>query len=311
MRKISNTLSKSGTLFSINSTRKNGRQIFHITWQSNPIDKQAFDLLRTAICEKRDYAPITNAKLADFSLEVDKINKQGHTVTVDQAIAIRSIVLKDKIISGHVRIDKLIKGIASKYTTQSILDLSFAYDYPPLSLLRAIFLHLGINKQDLYEVFANRRPASEVLTGRNLLQYYTAEANDAESTFNQQQVAVIAAENELIVTQFFRKLGIGLVDQEQLVKTQIELYGRAILTPDILFTDEVYINNVRVNWIDYKDYIGTSIYFLRHSNIQQSAKYTREWGPGALCYHRAFVVGLHISGSILLDARSLSLRLKC
>lgn len=89
------------------------------------------------------------------------------------------------------------------------------------------------------------------------------------------------------------------------MREQVEKFGRAVITPDLLFLDEVYINGVRVHWIDYKDYIGTKIHFLFSSNSGQSGKYTEKWGTGALCYHRGYVEGLVIPGASLLDARSL------
>jgi len=85
-------------------------------------------------------------------------------------------------------------------------------------------------------------------------------------------------------------------------------YGRAVATPDILFEDEVYINDHRVHWIDYKDYAGTRIDFLYKSNVNQAERYGRRWGPGALCYRWGYLESLSIPMALPLDARALPIK---
>jgi hypothetical protein len=250
--------------------------------------------------------------MAAFRDEVSRVCA-GHstTIPVAGAISIRNIVLKDKIVSSYGRMNGLMSVIAPRYASgESILSLARVFDFPPLNLLRGILLHRGMNPSEVYQVFAEKVRPALILSGRDLSQYKRAAANDAESIINQQAIADIAAANEDTVVQYFQRLGIGLKTQADLTAEQLAEHGRAVITPDILFTDEVYINDQRVHWIDYKDYIGTYVPFLYNSNVAQAAKYTARWGPGAMLYHHSFIDTLKIPGAILLDTSALGLRLK-
>lgn len=295
---------------------------YHITWPSRPIRISAFMKVFKWAKHSRDY-----------SAKYDNLNKFAKTfndLSCDQIQSIRSAVVKEKIIFGYQRMNNQIAHIAAEYNTVAsfissecndknltnsggvnILDLSTKYDFPPLNLLRGILIQNGMNKTTAYKIFAEKDTSivSSALSGRDFEQYILAKEHDAESIFNQFMIDKIAQENEDRFVKYFKSVGIQLVDQNQLVKEQIAEHGRAILTPDILFLDTVYINGVLIKWIDYKDYAGTPIKFLYNSNKEQAAKYYARWGTGAICYHQSFVDSMELPGAIMLDVRSLPIKL--
>jgi len=290
---------------------QDGKYSYHITWPNIPIAKKAYYMMVKWARDSRDYSVMNHDTLSKTRLEIASQCKCP--ITVDQIRSIRSAVVKEKIMFGYKRMNELMEDISAKYSNNGILELAVKYDFPPLNLLRGIFLHRNIDKKIVHKLFSEKLPVSnesEMLSDRDLKQYKLAAENDAESTFNQQLVDKIAAENENVVVNYFKSLGIGVVTQEQLVKEQMEEHGRAILTPDILFTDDVYINGAKITWIDYKDYAGTLIKFLRTSNIAQAQKYYNKWGQGALCFHQSFIEDMVIPGAMLLDARTLPVKLK-
>lgn len=279
-----------------------------ITWINNPLDAAAYTKIVHWIKSTADWSlkgPDSPA-IVKFTAEIN--HATGSTVTASQVVACRNILLKQKIIHGYTRVNMQIPKIAAEYAKSSILALSTRYDFPPLSLLRGILITRGYNESALYKIFANKTEP-DILAKRDLAQFQLATRNDAESTFNQQMAAKVAADNENTVVAFMRSLGIHCKTQDDLTAVQMELYGRPVLTPDILFIDQVWINGTRVHWIDYKDYIGTNVGFLYKSNSKQAAKYAAEWGPGAMCYHRGYVSGLEIPKAILLDATALPILL--
>lgn len=291
---------------------KQGR-IFEINWTVRPVMRWIADKIIFWVQKSTNYAAMTEQKIGRLQEIVDNICRSlpGAGFDIDQAIAIAHIAVKEKIIKNYSRMNTMIAKIALEYAAGAdILDISDKYDFPPLNLLRGILIHRGFVTSEVYRVFANKDKPETLLSGRDLEQYIRAEANDAESTFNQQATAKIAADNEFAVVDFFQSLGIRLATQDQLVKEQTEKYGHAILTPDILFLDTVFINGSRVNWIDYKDYIGTKVRFLFTSNRDQAAKYVNQWGSGAMCYHRSFVANVRFPKTILLDAGTLPITLK-
>ena len=144
---------------------------------------------------------------------------------------------------------------------------------------------------------------------RDAKQYLVAQENDAECSALQQKITDVAAFNENIVVEFFKSVGVRLLTQDDTTALQTAESGRALLTPDILFQEEVTVNAKRVYWLDYKDYVGSDISFLYKSNAAQADKYKVKWGDGVLCYGKGFVEGLAIPGAVLMDAREITPRL--
>jgi hypothetical protein len=276
----------------------------HIHWHNRPISSKAFNKIRDWTMKSRSYEPI-NAKVCKTLTQI----KDG--ATMDQAISIRNTVVKNKIITNYNRMNAKIDQIVEKYKKgENILDLSQQWDFPPLNLLRGIFLALGLPVGNIYNIFNGKEEPSWLLTGRNLAEFRAAVSADADWVINQQSIAEIAAWNEKLVVDFFIDLGIRIKPQEQLVAEQIREYGRAMFTPDILFLDPVNINGARVHWIDFKDYVGTNVGFLYKSNVEQAAKYNNQWGPGAMCYRKSYVENCKIPNCIMLDGRALKLKYK-
>lgn len=266
-----------------------------ISWQSTQIPKIAYTHMLNWAKKQTDYS--THARVVSSSALASL--DTGHI------LSLRNIVIKDKIIKNYPRMNAAITRIAAKYDAgDDILYLSRKYDFPPLNLLRGILLQ-KYAAAEIYKVFTNRQPSDDILSARDCAQFRRAEEHDAESSINQTTIARVAAENENIFVKFFTSLGVKLRTQEELAAEQVAEHGRAINTPDILFVDEVYINGVRIHWIDYKDYMGTNIKFLHKSNAEQAARYVAEWGPGAMCYHRSYVSGVEILETLLLDANAL------
>lgn len=298
-------------MFSVKTHTQGDTKVHHIEWPTQPIDTVLFSEMSAWFKKSVDYAPPSREQEQRLVSELNRINAGRDTpMSIEQAEAVRNVVIKEKIIKNFPRINSQIPHISKKYTSgQCILALSSRYDFPPLSLLRGIFLHMGYDPSQVYSVFANKSDPKKILSGRDLAQYQLAEKRDIESIFNQQAAAEIAATNEKIFVDYFKVLDIDFYTQDMLSHTQNLKYGRAILTPDILFKDHVYINGVRVWWIDYKDYVGTNIKFLLASNMKQAAKYTNEWGPGAICYHYSFVSNVLIPGAMMLDVSALPITL--
>lgn len=264
-------------------------EAIHITWPEAYIPPRAYSKIRNFVYVG-DYRALVGKSLLQFQKFVKDVSKRYQTdIPMECALSIRSVVLKDKVIRGYSKMNHMIGRISVDYNNKNIVELSKKYDFPPLNLLRGILLFRGFEPSAVYDVFTGKKPAATILKGRNLEQYKLALRNDAEASFNQSEIARIAAENERAVVKWFADNGISMKTQNELVAEQVKEYGRAVATPDILFTEPVYINGVRTHWLDYKDYTATEIPFIFNSNVDQSARYVEKWGPGVLCYR--YVVG--------------------
>lgn len=268
---------------------------FDIQWETNPISRQVYKRLREYFVGT-GYGPAgaaEHAKIATLAAE--------NELSPAQVTSIRNIVIKDKIIKNHGRMNAMITGLSAAYNSASILQVAAKYDFPPLNLFRGIMLHRGVSASDMYKIYTYKVPPESILRGRDLEQYILAERNDANSTFNQDLAAERAAAAELDFVNMLKGRGISVRTQDELAREQIAAVGRAVNTPDVLFDCEVNINGSPVKWIDYKDYIGTNTSFLIKSNKAQAARYVAEWGPGAMCYGPGFIDDVAIPGTMMLD----------
>jgi hypothetical protein len=292
--------------FKVKKVTVNNQNVFHINWEGNPVDVNVYGKINRYVRRSTNYAQFNTRKRLQFRKFLNDVNELYNTsTTLEQALSIRNIVLKDKIIKNYARMNQNISKISKEYSTTGIVKLSMVYDFPPLNLLRGILLHRGYDAHKVYLIFANKDDPKILLHGRDLQQYNTALENDAESTFNQQHIAAIAAQNEDLAVDYFRSLGIELKTQNDLTEEQMKEHGRAVITPDILFLDKVIINGIAVKWIDYKDYIGTSVRFLYASNLNQASRYVEKWGPGAFCYRYDHIDGVIVPSCLLLSGESL------
>ena len=311
IQKNNNVMPNTGVIIS----REKG--VWIIEWPTTPLSAETFRVIRGHFLTRRDYGPNSTANISD------EIRLLAPT---DQILAIRSIVIKEKIIKNYWRMNNEIKRIASEYHRgeDDILALSSKWDFPPLTLMHGILLHLyPQKKKTIYMAFrgkgsaetkhADIAAARKEFSTRDQEQLTIADINDAESLFNQRLAAEKSYANEMTFVEWFRGHGVGIRTQEDMVAEQVRDLGRAVLTPDILFTDDVVVNGISCAWIDYKDYIGTTIAFLAKSNRDQAAKYIKKWGPGALAYHRGIVsdlVTIIPNDCQLLDVRVFPINLK-
>jgi hypothetical protein len=288
-------------MFTFDITKTPSGNVFNIFWKVEPIPIQAYKELIKSLSTHTWYSPITALTIKKLSHDIKNINsKYGIKLTVDHAISLHHIVSKDKIMRDYPRLNSLAKKITAEYNLPTdILKLAIKYNFPPVNLLRTIFINNGYDQSALFTAFGGE--PHKVLKGRDLKQLLKAEKNDADSRISQEANFKRAMDFESIVVKEFTKIGIKIKLQEDLVKEQTIQFGRPILTPDILFLDTVYINGEKVKWLDCKNYLGNDIDFIYKSNVKQAAKYSAEWGLGIILYRYSFKEDLKIPGAILLN----------
>lgn len=287
-----------------------GKRLFYFDWPNKPIEYKAYRAMFAYFWKSTDYSPISATRGREIASYTNKVNKQfAAGLSLEQSCSIHHIVMKEKVIRGYSRMNNNITKMTEEYDSGTdIVKLSKDYDFPPLNLLRGILLNKNADSSIVYDIFANKSDPAKLLHGRDLTQFKKAINFDAESIFNQQEIARKAAVNEDKFVEYFRKLGVRLKTQEQLTKHQIVTHGRAVITPDLLFLDDVYINGTHVQFIDFKSYIGTDVNFIFDSNLKQAARYAHKWGVGAICYQLGYVNGLTLNGAIPMDGSIINVK---
>ncbi len=256
--------------------------VAHVVWRVEHIPRTAYDVIVDFVNKSTDYTYNINPLVAALpGVPVDAIN------------SIRGNAIKAKIIAGYGRQAKMLPRLTAEYARDGILAVAARWDFPPLNLLRNILTAGGqYSGRDLRGIFTGSAPPS-ALSAYDREQFDLAAQNDI--MIGDAACAEAAQSAEDTFADKLRELGFSIKTQAELTEEQMRDHGRAVITPDILFTEHVIINGARVHWIDFKNYVATDIKFLKLSNAKQAARYTAQWGPGAICYSYA-VEGVKFDG---------------
>jgi hypothetical protein len=144
-----------------------------------------------------------------------------------------------------------------------------------------------------------------ILNKHDLKQLDLAIENDIYALIDNSVVLSESINYELELQKFLDKHNILYKTQDQLVEEQTQKYGRPISTPDFLIKSDLYINNIKINWIDAKNYYGANISFIKYSINKQILKYNKNYGNGCIIFKLGFNDELNFNNTLLLDNDSL------
>jgi hypothetical protein len=181
------------------------------------------------------------------------------------------------------------------YKRHGILELSKILDYPPWNLFVRLNKSNG-TKSDYYHE-----------------QMKIALLNDIQSPLMQKIGKKKADKFEAKMIKFFKKQGVKIKDEKDLVQEQIDMYGKPMWTVDLWFADNpIMINGHKVHWIECKNYMLTeSINKLFLPSVRkQLRKYRAQWGPGAVAFSKGFTCNLNEKGILVLDAHEFKKKIK-
>lgn len=269
---------------------------WEITWNSSPVPEAFACEIRRIVNKNTTYGN----ELHPYISQLVKSNS-GDGVSLDVARNIQHIYARAKLIRNYHRITARGPQMAKLYSSGvDILEIAQKFDSPPLLAMKLILEERGVRSLD--EVMRGRAALPDP---RDALQLKLAADNDFESFSNVQKAAEVAKRAELAFVGWLRDSGIKLRTEAELIAEQVAQGGRASLTPDALFDEEVRINGIVVRWVDFKNYCGVEVPYLLRSNSAQAKKYFTEWGLGAICYKNSFVENMTLEGAMLLDGRAL------
>lgn len=296
--------------FSYNLEEDDNKRIWYLTWVNNPIPVNMYNNIYHKLNHSNNYS-YANMKIKRiFNNMLVAMNRHNNSnMTMNQFMAMRNIILKQKTITNFNYLHDITFSAAYDYNHGlDIINISRKYDFPPSILLFEIFIINGYDKHYLNHIFKSNIKVEFILNNDfDTKQYIIVRDNDFDSKYHQALMTDISFKNEMIIVKFFKDLGINCMTENDLLKEQTETHGRAIITPDLLFIDTVYINGVVIKWLDFKNYPCLNNNFLFRSNKKQAEKYTLQWGLGAMCYNYSFVDGVKIPNAMILDATALEL----
>lgn len=198
-----------------------------------------------------------NLTKKDITLLRKKINVK---LTDKQLYSLRRQVLFKKIIYNSSKAKKLKRTLINEYKQgKSIKQLEKKYDLSPMTIAKQI------NIKSKYAI------KNDALLG------------------NPQKSKILSEKFEKKVYKFFRNKKISIITENELRQKQQKKYGRHIITPDLLFKNEMIINGQKIKWIDCKNYYGSATNnIMIKKNQKQIDKYTSHFGNGALLFAYGF-----------------------
>ena len=275
-------------------------QIINISWPVNPVPLQAEADAIARVVKRGEWGWLPDERVEDIGRQCKKLS-----ITLDQALSLRSAILQEKSVYGFRTLQNKAQEMRRLYDEgKDVVELSRSYDFPPMNLFRAILKAKGWSKSRIKESLRNPKNG---LNKRDNEQFKKAEQADRVSNVDQSETHERAETFEDILCDFFEQKGVRIRRQPEMVTEQMAEHGRPVKTPDLLLLDHVRINGHEIAWIDAKHYYGADVSFQRKKTMKQMDRYVEEWGQGAIVFRHGFCDNLHIPGTILLDSSPLDL----
>lgn len=234
--------------------------------------------------------------------QVNRIDEllQMLPITANMTLNLRKQLQRMSLLVNTHRVRRSSRQISDEYASgKTLIELSSAHNYPPVSLLRIILRERGLNTVQVKRALNH---PSEHLAKRD--QYELRKAIEYDSVHKSDPFigtpSYDADSLEVTIAHFLRAKGIRIKTEDDLCHEQVELYGRRVISPDILLLDPVIVNGTPIRWIDAKNYYGAHIVSKRLIS-KQLASYVKEWGPGAIVFGMGYSDMFSVPGVICLD----------
>ena len=271
-----------------------------VTWKTKAVSKDVQTKAGKIACIPGEFGFLPEERVQEIAEKLDHL-----PITLEQALSLRSALNQEKSVYSHSRLMRRANELSRRYNSgESVIALSKRFDAPPVNTFRAILTGRGWSKSRIKETL-NKQPHR--LNKRDREQFELAESVDRVSSVDQSDTQRAAEVFEDILCDHFESLGVRFRRQEELLTEQKHSEGRAIITPDLLFLDDVRINGVPCAWIDAKHFFGADLKFPRKKTQKQVDRYVAEYGQGSIVYRHGFCDGLRLKGAGQLDASPLDL----
>ena len=267
---------------------------------NSQIEKEVFKKLNFTPPESYTFM---NKNILDllFNEIIEKYPLENDIFSKEIILSIRANYMRNHMILNHKSLQKNETKIIKDYNNNlDIIELVKKYDGSPLNILRLIF------KKKYNQKLTNIIKNSEKLNTRDNLQLDKAINNDVYALVNQDKILEHSIEFENKIGIFLKQNNIQFKTQEELTKEQMENNNHPTNTPDFLIIDDLYINGIKINWIDAKNFYGSDSKIIINKIKKQTKKYINTWGTGSIIFSLGFGSKLKFDNILLIDYKSLN-----
>ena len=250
----------------------------------------------------KSYAQITIKEINSIkNATIAKYPENSSQITDSIIRSIRSGYMKNQMMNRHHYLLKNSDKIIKEYNEgKDVLTLSGQFDISPLNILREVFTHKYKTK------------LTKIILNPNIISDYDAEQlklainNDDYALIDNSEVMKESIKFEKQIEEFLKSYNIKYLTQEDLVKEQIKTHGHPINTPDFLIKSDLYINNYKINWIDGKNFYGSTVPFIKDKIKKQTKKYLNTWGSGSIIFSLGSNENLKYTNILFLNYQNLT-----
>lgn len=263
----------------------------------SPIDYNLEMKLSNAVLIKGNYKKLNDRQINKLKRYI-KLRKLS--LQIEDIFSIRSAYMTMKIMKNSYRLKKSINEIYKLYENNITLkEIVKKYDLPPIPLIKNILYKKKYGKDIVKGFFYGEK--LNKLNDFDLKQLNYAIENDIFNKIVQTEQIENSENFEKEIGNFLKKHDVKFKTQDELVKEQIEKYGRPINTPDFLILSDFYINNKKINWIDAKNFYGANTYLVKKKIKKQVRKYIDAYGFGSIFFSLNFSEKLKFDNVLLVN----------
>ena len=271
---------------------------------SNVVEKDIKKCLN--LFPPESYAPINENQLNNIHKHINLKYKLQNTIFANNALkdiilSLRSTQMKIHMMVRHKYLVENLPNIINDYIVEriNILDLVKKYDGSPLNILRIIF-------QQKYNL-----KLTKIIKKKKLISEYDKEQlkiaidNDAYALINQNEILRKSMEFEDLIKNILIQNEVKFKTQSELAQEQLETDNIITNTPDFLILSDFYINDIKINWIDAKNFYGSYSNFMINKINKQTEKYINKWNTGTIIFSLGFNSKLQFDNILVIDYNSL------
>jgi hypothetical protein len=206
-------------------------------------------------------------------------DKYNWNIIQNIIVCIKTQYMQSYIVQNHYKIKSHFYQIYQLYEQMTnIIELCTKYDLSPMTILRPIL------EKKYKTKFTHLLSEPKMLTPFDISQIDIATKSDTFNQIDQTQSALASANFELDIEDKLKSAKINYQTQADLTIEQKIIFGKAVNTPDFYIRSDLMINNIKINWIDAKNFYGANVQFLKKKINKQIQKYIQKYGSGCIIF---------------------------
>ncbi|MCW6166867.1 MAG: C15orf41 family protein [Thermoplasmatales archaeon] len=241
----------------------------------------------------------TYQRLYDALATVEDVHRIAHEEHRDENLLF--VIHTHRVTRDATRrfypIQRQMSRMASQWKRgRSMLDIAREWRFPPVLMGQMMLKELGIPRRKVWQVFLHPETAPDARLRTEVGQLL--EADLIYSPHGMELQRARGKEGEERLQRWLERHGVGY-------RTEGELRGKFVKTPDALLDDPIYFYGQKITWIESKANFGDDVE-LRKNLRRQLGPYTELFGEGAVVYWYGYIDNAASPPGILLwDAETI------